>query len=198
MTGIFDLRADLSTQGRREELAQNLKGTIRTEVRDGKVMKFALLGNILSAQNIAAMFKQGGLKLDDAGFPFRRMTVEGHFEAGRFIVDEGGFHSDALGLAVTGWISILDFQSRLAVLVTLLDRLDEVMRKVPILGYVIGGTLTSVPVGISGDIRDPKVVPLGPGAITSELIGIFERTLKLPGKLIRLPDSIREFGAPQD
>jgi hypothetical protein len=55
---------------------------------------------------------------------------------------------------------------------------------VPILGYIIGGALTSVPVGVSGDIRDPRVVPLGPGAITSELVGIFERTLKLPGKLI--------------
>ena len=37
---------------------------------------------------------------------------------------------------------------------------------------------------VSGDIRDPLVVPLGPGAITSELVGIFERTLKLPGKLV--------------
>jgi hypothetical protein len=27
-------------------------------------------------------------------------------------------------------------------------------------------------------------VPLGPGAITSEVLGIFERTLKLPAKLI--------------
>jgi hypothetical protein len=37
---------------------------------------------------------------------------------------------------------------------------------------------------VSGDIRDPLVVPLGPGAVTNELLGIFERTLKLPGELL--------------
>ena len=56
-------------------------------------------------------------------------------------------------------------------------------------GYIVGGAFTSVPVGVSGDIRDPLVLPLGPGAITSELVGIFERTLKLPVKLIAPLDS---------
>ena len=60
---------------------------------------------------------------------------------------------------------------------------NEVVRKLPLLGYVVGGTLTSLPVSVSGDIRDPLVVPLGPGAITSELLGIVNRTLTLPKKL---------------
>jgi len=37
---------------------------------------------------------------------------------------------------------------------------------------------------VTGDIRNPLVVPLGPRAITDSLLGIFERTLKLPGKLV--------------
>ena len=112
------------------------------------------------------------------------LTVAGHFQEGRFIVEESAFRSDAVGLAATGWVSVLDYQSRLSVLVAPFGRIDRLVRNVPILGYIIGGALTSVPVGVSGDIRDPLVVPLGPGAITSELVGIFERTLKLPGRLI--------------
>ncbi len=69
-------------------------------------------------------------------------------------------------------------------LVAPFGRVDQLAREVPILGYIVGGALTSVPVGVSGDIRDPRVVPLGPGAVTSEVLGIFERTLKLPVKLI--------------
>jgi hypothetical protein len=61
---------------------------------------------------------------------------------------------------------------------------DELVRSIPLVGYIVGGTFTSVPVGVSGDIRDPRVIPLGPGAVTSELTGIFERALKLPVKLI--------------
>jgi uncharacterized protein involved in outer membrane biogenesis len=189
ITGDFDLQANLGTEGRAEELLRNLKGKVRADVRDGKVMKFALLGNILSMGNIAALLDKEGPKLDDSGFPYRSVTVSGHFQEGRFIVDESAFNSDAVGLAAKGWISILDYQSQLSVLVAPFGRIDRLARKVPILGYILGGALTSVPVGVSGDIRDPRVVPLGPGAITSELVGIFERTLKLPGKLVTPSDA---------
>jgi hypothetical protein len=184
ITGDFDLDADLSTHGDSEELARNLKGTVTAEVRDGRIRKFVLLGNILSMTDIATLLKEGGPKLDEAGFPYRTISLKGRFQAGRFIVDESGLRSDALGLAATGWISITDLQSRLSVLVAPLGRLDQIVRKVPILGYVIGGTLTSVPVGVSGDIRNPLVLPLGPEAITSELKGIFTRTLKLPENIL--------------
>jgi hypothetical protein len=167
-------------------------------MRDGKVTKFALLGNILSMRNVDALLEKGGPKLDDAGFPYRTITLSGHFEEGRFIVEESAFNSDAVGLAATGWISMLDYQSRLSVLVAPFGRIDQLVRKVPILGYIIGGALTSVPVGVSGDIRDPRVVPLGPGAITSELVGIFERTLKLPGKLITPTEGGGEEKPKQD
>jgi len=187
ITGDFDLRADLRTEGKAEDLVRNLKGTVRADMREGRVMKFALLGNILSMQNIAALLEKEGPRLDDAGFPYRSVTVAGHFQEGRFIVEESAFRSDAVGLAANGWISLLDYETRLSVLVAPFGRFDQLARKLPILGYVVGGTFTSLPVGVSGDIRDPLVVPLGPGAITSELVGIFERALKLPARLIDFP-----------
>ena len=196
MTGTFDLKADLRAKGRLRDLARNLEGTIRTESRDGKVMKFALLGNILSMQNVAAMFKEGGPRIDDAGFSYRSISTSGRFSKGRFTIEEGMFTSPGVGLAATGWISLTDYQSRLTVLVAPFGRLDRMVRGVPIVGYVMGGAITSVPVGVSGDIRDPLVVPLGPAAITSELLGIFERTLKLPGKLVPLPGGAAPAESP--
>jgi hypothetical protein len=184
ITGNYDLTTDLATQGKLTELVRNLKGTVRADARDGKVMKFALLGNILSMASVSSLMKADGPKLDDQGFPYRGLVIAGHFEDGRFIVDEGSFRSDALGLAANGWISATDFSSRLTVLVAPFGRLDRLVRDVPVLGYVVGGTFTSVPVGVSGDIRNPLVVPLGPRAVTSEVLGIFERTLKLPAKLV--------------
>jgi hypothetical protein len=44
--------------------------------------------------------------------------------------------------------------------------------------------MVALPVAVTGDIRNPVIVPLGPRAITDQLLGIFERTLKLPGKLV--------------
>jgi AsmA-like protein len=188
LTGEFDLSADISSQGKAGELARNLKGSVSGDLRDGSIMKFALLGNILSMQNVTRLFKQGGPRLDESGFPYRAITIRGRFENGRFNVDEGAFHSDAVGLAAHGWISLSEPQSRLTVLVAPFSRVDELVRSVPLFGYIIGGAFTSVPVGVSGDIRDPTVIPLGPGAVTSELTGIFERTLKLPVKLVTPAD----------
>ena len=184
ITGEFDLRADLRTRGRLRELARNLEGTISAESRNGRVMKFALLGNILSMKGVSDMLKEGESKVDSKGFPYRSLSAKGRFAGGRFIIDESAFNSSAVGLAATGWVSLKDYDSKLSVLVAPFARVDRLARSVPILGYVMGGALTSIPVGVSGDIRDPRVVPLGPSAVTSELKGIFERTIKLPGKLV--------------
>ena len=184
MSGTFDLGADVRTHGKAEELVRNLRGEVRTESRDGRVMKFALLGNILSLKGVADVLKGGAAKVDEAGFPYRRLSVSGRFEGGRFVVDESSFSSNAVGLAANGWISIVDYDSKLTVLVAPFARVDRFVRGVPIIGYITGGALTSIPVGVSGDIRDPQVVPLGPRAVTSELMGIFERTVKLPGELL--------------
>jgi hypothetical protein len=184
ITGEFDLRADLRTRGRPRELLPNLEGTVSAESRNGRVMKFALLGNILSMKGVSDMLKEGESKVDSKGFPYRSLSAKGRFAGGRFIIDESAFNSSAVGLAATGWISLKDYDSRLSVLVAPFARLDRLARSVPIIGYITGGVLTSIPVGVSGDIRDPRVVPLGPSAVTSELLGIFERAIKLPAKLV--------------
>ena len=184
ITGEFDLSAEIASQGKPGGFARNLQGSVVADMRDGSVMKFALLGNILSMQNVSALMKEGGPKLEAKGFPYRDMKIKGRFDTGRFLLEEGAFHSDAVGLAASGWISLTEPQSRLSVLVAPFSRVDELVRSVPVVGYVVGGVFTSVPVGVSGDIRDPLVVPLGPTAIGSEVLGIFERTLKLPVKLV--------------
>jgi uncharacterized protein involved in outer membrane biogenesis len=183
ITGVLDLTANLGTEGKLDELVKNLGGTVNADLRNGEVMKFALIGNILSMKNVVALAEQGGPKLGSEGFPFRQLSARGRFEKGTFVLEEGVFHSNAVGLGATGWISLADYQSNLTVLVAPLALLDEAVRKLPVLGYIAGGSFTSLPVSVRGDIRDPTVVPLGPGAITKDLMGIFTRTLSLPGKL---------------
>jgi len=188
ITGNADLRAELRTQGRvREELLRNLAGNAEAELRKGRVDRFALVGNILSVQNIAALRDPRQI---DKGFLYRSMTAKGRFEGGEFHVDEGFFDSDAARIAVNGRIDLLGERTQLNVLVGLLSSVDRVTSAIPILGDVLGGTLIAVPVSVSGDIRDPRVVPLGPRAVSDRLLGIFERTLKLPGKL--KPGEVKE------
>ena len=183
LTGTFDLSAKLRAKGKAKELIQVLEGPVRLQARDGEVKKFALLGNILSLKSVTSVAKKG-VKVSGEGFEYKKLNLRGAFGKGAFAVEEAALDSPALGLAANGSVDLVGDKSRLTVLVAPFGRLDRLVRWVPIFGYVIGGALTSIPVGVSGDIRDPLVVPLGPSAITSELTGIFARTLKLPTKLL--------------
>jgi hypothetical protein len=179
MTGKADLRAELQTRGRRPDLVRNLTGTAQAEVRDGRVKKFALIGNILAFRGIASL--EDMAKAD--GFPYRRMIAKGHFAGGQFLLEEGFFDSSAARLAATGHVDLLGANSRLSVLIAPLTTVERIIGVIPLVGGVFGGALVALPVAVNGDIREPTIVPLGPRAITDQLLGIFERTLKLPGKL---------------
>jgi hypothetical protein len=115
------------------------------------------------------------------------MHARGRFENGAFLVDQAAFDSDAINLAATGRVDLLGPHSNLAVLVGLLTTVDRVAGAIPIVGDIFGGSLTALPVSVSGDIREPRVVPLGPRAVTQRLLDILGNTAKVPGKLL-LPD----------
>jgi len=185
ISGRYDLTANLETSGDDEgDLVQNLKGPIKIQARKGKVMKFALLGNILKLKNISNLLQKGGPQLDDKGFPYKTLAIDAHLGEGRATIDQMTFVSDAVGLVANGYITVPERDTRMTVLVAPFGALDRLVRSIPLIGYVIGGALTSVPVSVTGDIRDPTVVPLGARAVGSELLGIFERTLKLPSKIV--------------
>jgi hypothetical protein len=188
ITGDADFLFELKTQGRGRGLLRNLEGTGRIEARDGRIEKFALIGNILSMLSIedAAQAAQD-VAAGAQGFRYRRLAAKGRLRDGQFTLEEGVFESPSAGMAANGTIRLSDGDTKMTVLVAPLGRVDRLVRGIPVVGYVIGGTLTSIPVGVSGDIRSPLVVPLGPRAVTQELLGIFERTLKLPGKLAEPP-----------
>ena len=52
------------------------------------------------------LITQGGPKLGAEGFPFRQLSANGHFDKGRFVLDEGVFYSNAIGFGANGWISL--------------------------------------------------------------------------------------------
>jgi hypothetical protein len=190
ITGQADLAVELQAQGQARDLPRNLQGSGRFEARDGRIQKFALVGNILSLLDIRDTAEAAKDIAEGAReFRYRRIAAQGRLRGGVFTLEEGAFESPSVGMAANGTIRIADGETQMTVLVAPFGRVDRLVRGIPIVGYVIGGTLTSIPVGVSGDIRSPLVVPLGPRAVTQELLGVFERTIKLPAKLAEPPPS---------
>jgi hypothetical protein len=181
ITGSADLRAELRTRGRaREDLLRNLTGTAEAELRKGRVDRFALIGNILSVQNFTSIRDPRQI---DKGFLYRSMTAKGRFEGGGFHVDEGFFDSDAARIAVNGRIDLLGDRTQLNVLVgpAFLGRPGH--RRDPDHRQRARRHLIAVPVSVSGDIRDPRVVPLGPACGERQAARHFRAHAEAAGKL---------------
>ena len=196
LTGEFDASANLTAKGSPDVLLTNLEGTVHLESRNGVVRKFALVGNILTMTDVATAFNRSRLDLLADGFPYRTLDIDGHFTRGRFIVEDFTFDSSAFGLAATGSVGLAQRDTQLTVLVAPFGGFTNLVRKVPIFGALVGRTLTSVPVAVRGDIRDPTVVPFDPRAIASDLTALFSRALKIPERMLAPSGSNPPSAAP--
>jgi hypothetical protein len=84
-----------------------------------------------------------------------------------------------------GDVDLMDKELDLRVAVAPLKTVDFVVNKIPLVSYILGGSLVSITMSIKGDWADPTVSPLSTAsAIGSGLLGIIERTVKLPVKLV--------------
>jgi len=66
-----------------------------------------------------------------------------------------------------------------------LKTVDSIIKRIPLVGDILGGSLISVPVGVSGNLNEPKVTLLPPAAVGEGLLGIMKRTLEVPVKVIQ-------------
>jgi hypothetical protein len=61
-----------------------------------------------------------------------------------------------------------------------LQVVNWVVKMLPFLGYVLGGGLYAVPVGVRGDLSNPQIVPVAPTAVAGTFLGMLERTFDAP------------------
>ena len=58
------------------------------------------------------------------------------------------------------------------------------MQHVPIIGRIFGARVLGIPLSVTGDLDDPRVVPLGPAAIGQSVVNLLGAVVKMPIDLI--------------
>jgi hypothetical protein len=98
-------------------------------------------------------------------------------------------------LAAQGHVDLAARSIDLYLLVAPLKTVDSVVRRIPILGRILGGTLIAIPVRVTGSLTEPTALPLAPQAVATRLLDILGNTLRLP---VDLFDALGGTGkAPQ-
>ena len=90
-----------------------------------------------------------------------------------------------MGIACEGDIDLVENKIDLLILVAPFKTVDRIVEILPLIGNVLGGNLISIPFKAKGNLNDPDVYPLPPTAVGSGILGILERTLKLPITIIQ-------------
>ena len=195
MTGKFDLDGKLVARGKDNPLADYSRGSLEFLARNGRIYRANTLAKILAVVNLTEIFRGRVPDLTQEGFAYSTMKITGTLQDGRLTLGEAFINGSSMKLYGNGDIDLLKNEMNLNVFVAPLKTVDKVVSRFPLLGKVLTGkskTLLSYPFRVTGPIADAEVTALPqPAAIGSGVLGIVERTLRLPLDMIQslLPGS---------
>ena len=191
MAGRYNLEGEIMAKARPIEFPKSLNGHLQFNSAEGRIYRFGMLAKIFALLNVTEIYRGEVPDLKGEGFAYNTMTANGVFEDGKLIITDASIDSPSMGIAIEGDIDLIKNRVDLIVLVAPFKTVDRIVKIIPLVGNILGGNLISIPFRAIGDLEDPDVIPLSPTAVGSGLLGILERTLKLPITIIQpvLPGS---------
>ncbi|MBW2259835.1 MAG: AsmA-like C-terminal domain-containing protein, partial [Deltaproteobacteria bacterium] len=149
-----------------------------------RIHRSNVLVQIFGFLNVTDIFKGELPDLVEEGFAYDSITVMGSFQGDKLVVSEAIVDGQSMQIFAEGNVNLTDKTLDFTVAVAPLKTIDFIVSKIPLVNYILGGTLISIPMSVKGDWGDPKVTGLSASGVGSGLMGIIERTVKLPVKLI--------------
>jgi hypothetical protein len=183
--GTFDLNGQLLSKSKPDEFLRSMTGEMTFSAEKGRIYRFGLLAKILSILNVTEIYRGEVPDLIGEGFAYHDMTIRANLEGGKLIMQECAIDGVSMGIACEGNIDLSEKKLDLTVLVAPFKTMDRIIKFLPLIGHILGGKLISIPFSAKGDLADPDVIPLHPAAVGSGVLGILERTLKLPITIIQ-------------
>jgi len=192
---FFSLIGTVEAHGPTEDLMQNLQGDIAFSSDDGMIYRSNMLTKIFAFLNVTEVFAGKVSGLGEKGFGYDAIRAHAVIQSGVLDFDEILVDGHTMKVSGEGTVDLMNDNLDLNLLVAPLKTVDRLVKKMPVVGYITGGSVLSAPVRIQGSTADPQVRPLPPAAVGRGLMGILERTLKAPLKVVEsLPggDETRE------
>ena len=189
--GTFSLNGELMTKARLTDFPKSLSGNLNFTAEQGRIYRFGMLAKIFALLNVTEIYRGEVPDLAGKGFAYNSMSANAVFEDGKLIFKEGSIDSPSMGIAIEGQIDLIKKKVDLTVLVAPFKTVDRIVKHIPLVSNILGGTLISIPFKAVGELGDPDVIPLSPTAVGAGLLGILQRTLELPITIIQpvLPGS---------
>jgi len=186
--GNFNFQGSITTTQRVDEtLLGSLNGGFNFDAGKGRFHTgrfHGLLSNIFSLLSITEIFRGKMPDIGKEGFGYNSFKVKADIQNGKVILNEAIIDGTSMNIVGKGSIDLVNGQVDGTALVAPLKTVDAIVKKIPLVKDILGGSLVSIPISIKGSLEDPKVTVLSSTEVDSGLLGIMRRTLQLPVKII--------------
>jgi len=182
--GTFDLNGKIEGKGNWNNLFKKLEGPFVFSSADGHVRQDPALAGVISVLSVTDIFQGKLPSFEKEGLLYDLVRIKADLKDGKIRIHEGVMNSSAMDLVVQGDMDLLNDQLNLNMLASPFTLTDRLIRLIPIAGYILGGTLISVPVKVNGPIENPKVRILPLSELGSGMWGIMKRTLETPVRMV--------------
>jgi hypothetical protein len=183
--GTFDFSGHLRSKGRPDEFPRSILGEMAFSAEGGRIYQFGLLAKILSILNVTEIYRGEIPDLVGEGFAYHSMTIGADLEKGKLVLNECSIDGVSMGIACEGDIDLAEEKIDLIILLAPFKTVDRIIKFLPLIKHILGGKLISIPFRAKGHFKNPAVIPLHPTAVGSGLLGVLERTIKLPITIIQ-------------
>lgn len=183
--GTFNLSGQLLSKSKPNAFLSSLSGKATFSAEKGRIYRFGLLAKLLAILNVTEIYRGELPDLVGEGFAYRSMKISADLDGSKLIMKECAIDGVSMGLACEGNLDLAEKKMDLIILVAPFKTVDRIVKVLPLIKNILGGKLISIPFRAEGDLENPVVIPLHPTAVGSEVLGILERTLKLPITIIQ-------------
>lgn len=180
VSGTFSLEGDLKARGKADELVRNLNGALSFSARNGSIDKAPTLARVLTFIDLSEIFSGSIPDVGKEQFPYRSITARGEIKNGKLTLRDAVMDAPAFNMVATGDIDYVSETMDVKLLAAPLSTIDSVLKRIPVVKQITGGSLVAVPVRVTGNFKDLKIQYIPLSAVGSGLLGIMERTIKLP------------------
>jgi uncharacterized protein YhdP len=186
------LRGDFYLQGNlgKGRFLPSSYGNVHATVRDGVMRHSPVLSTLFSLLNVSQLFQFRLPDVNLEGLPFNRLTTELTIDQGVISTENLVIDSNAMNMSYVGQYDMVGDELDLLVVAKPLGTVDKVVTRLPIAGWILGGkeqALITAQFKVTGPAEKPKVDAIPISAISKGVLGVFQRTLSLPLKLIEDP-----------
>jgi len=117
------------------------------------------------------------------GFAYNSLSIKGTLSDGELKIGEAVLDGSSMNIVAQGTVDVRTGKVEITALASPLKTIDTILRKIPVVRYILGGSLVSVAVKAEGDLDDPTVSILPPSAVVKGFLGVVERVLRLPVRI---------------